>query len=123
MSEAEPDLDQMARQVHNLFKFRNFYDHVGFNPDQCLAITKGIIHLTNSSKGYDLGKKLPRGRRKFEDDAVVFHDEEKQILSGYNSRHLYVKVFVSGCQQNFNTLRHNSLIIEINTKSGQFDIF
>lgn len=26
--------------------FKNFYDHIDFDPDECLSITKTIINLT-----------------------------------------------------------------------------
>lgn len=36
----EPDLDMMAQRVHNLFKFKNFYDQMKFSLKLCLAIIK-----------------------------------------------------------------------------------
>lgn len=32
IQEAEPILDQMAQKVQNMFKFRKFYDQMGFDP-------------------------------------------------------------------------------------------
>lgn len=32
--EGELDHDSKARQVPNLFKFKNSYDHIDFNPEQ-----------------------------------------------------------------------------------------
>lgn len=60
-----------------------------FTTDCHLAITKANIELTDSSRGSYPTKKMPRGRTKFEDDAVVFH-EDKQIPQAYHERPLYV---------------------------------
>lgn len=62
--EPEPDLDQMARQIQNWLKFRNFYNQMDFNLDQCLAITKAMVGLNNLSGGFDLAKKLLPRRQK-----------------------------------------------------------
>lgn len=45
--EGELDLNHMSQYVQNLFKFRNFYNHIDFSTEQCLVITKPIIELTN----------------------------------------------------------------------------
>lgn len=57
--EGELDLDRIAQQVQNLFKFRNFYDHMNFNAQQRLAITKAIIELIDSFGGSDLTQRRP----------------------------------------------------------------
>lgn len=36
-----------ARRLQNFFKFKDFYDQMGFNPEQSLAITKSISELTD----------------------------------------------------------------------------
>lgn len=51
--EGEPNLDCMDQQVHNLLKFKNFYDQM-VCVDQRLAITKPIIKLTDTSDGSEL---------------------------------------------------------------------
>lgn len=32
--QAKPDLDRMAQQLQDLFKFRNLYDHMDFTTDK-----------------------------------------------------------------------------------------
>lgn len=32
--ESEPDINQMAGRVPHLHKFKHFYDHMDFNPEQ-----------------------------------------------------------------------------------------
>lgn len=44
--ELEPDLDKMAQPIRALFKFKDFYNQMDFNPKQRLAITK-IRHRAN----------------------------------------------------------------------------
>lgn len=46
MQKVELNLEQMARQVLNLFKFKISYDQRDFDPDQRLTIDKAIIQLT-----------------------------------------------------------------------------
>lgn len=48
--EAELDLDWMAQQIQNLFKYKGSYDKMDFDPDQCLRITKAIVKLTYMSR-------------------------------------------------------------------------
>lgn len=55
----EPDLDQMAQGVQNLFKFKNFYDQMDFSSKQRLAITENV-------------EKRTRRNNRFEGNAVVF---------------------------------------------------
>lgn len=43
----------MDQWVQNLLKFKNFYDQMDFSLEH-LAITKGIIKLTNPSEGSNL---------------------------------------------------------------------
>lgn len=73
MPDAKLDLDQRGQQVYNLFKFRNFCDQMDITTDQGFAITNEIIELHQLSGGSDVAKKLPCGRTKVEDDAVVFY--------------------------------------------------
>lgn len=47
--EAEQDLDRMAQQAQNLFKFIDVYNQMGFYTNQCLTITKAIIELSDYS--------------------------------------------------------------------------
>lgn len=92
--EAELYLDRMAQQVHtNLFKFKNFHDQMNFTSYQCLAITNATIDLIDLSRGFDVAKKLPR-QKKIEDDAIVFYEEDKQILYCCHNRSLYSTAFV-----------------------------
>lgn len=60
------------------------FDEMDFDPDQCLASTKAIIKLTNSSEGSVLVK-ASTWNEKLEDDAVIFCNEDKQISDGYSS--------------------------------------
>lgn len=62
MPEVELELDRMAQQVQNLFKFRNFYNQMHLDPDQGLA-SKVIIELTDLSGGFDLIKRRCTERR------------------------------------------------------------
>lgn len=45
--EGESDLDSMAQQVHNLFKFKNFLIKMNFDAEQRLIIMKTIFALTD----------------------------------------------------------------------------
>lgn len=45
--EGDPNVDKMAQQVQNLFKFSDFYDQMNFNPEQRSAMTKAIIKLSD----------------------------------------------------------------------------
>lgn len=64
-----------------------------FDHDQCLAITKEIIELTDSFGHFDLVKKLPSRTMKFEDEAVIFYKEDKLSSSRYHNRHLYITAY------------------------------
>lgn len=77
-----------------MFKFRNFYDHIDFTPDQCLAITKAIIELIDSSGSPNLVQKTLHGRKKFKEDVKVFYEEDEQILPCYHNRPLYAIAFI-----------------------------
>lgn len=46
----EPNLDSMADQVQNLFKFKHLYEQMDFSQEQRLAVTESIIELTDPSK-------------------------------------------------------------------------
>lgn len=63
VSEAEPDLDRVAQQDQNFFKFRNFYEQMDFTTGQRLAITKAIIKLIGLLGGSDLIQEMPRKER------------------------------------------------------------
>lgn len=52
--EGEPVLDQMAQQVQNMFRFKNFYDQTDLDAWQCLVIMKALIKLENLSRGLGL---------------------------------------------------------------------
>lgn len=68
-------------------------DSMGFILEH-LAITKAILELNPSGGLFRPCKKLPCRRKKFKDDAEVFHEEDKHILSAYYNRPLYVIAFV-----------------------------
>lgn len=50
MPNGEPDLDRVAQQVHNLFMFKNFNDHMNFDTGQRMAVKKAISKLIDSSR-------------------------------------------------------------------------
>lgn len=52
-----------------------------FNPDQCPAITKAIIQLTDSLAGFNCVKRWLNKLMKFEEDIVIFYKEDKKIQS------------------------------------------
>lgn len=41
--EGEPDHDLMAQQIHNLFKFRNFYNQMDFSGDNVQRLQKPLL--------------------------------------------------------------------------------
>lgn len=57
--EGEPNPDRMAKHVHNLFKFMNFYNQMDFNAEQRLAITMGIVELIDPSRDSGLVEQKP----------------------------------------------------------------
>lgn len=83
--EVEPDLDQRMQKVQGLFKFKSFYDQMDFNSEQILAIRKAIIELTDYSKSLNLDEKKPRRNSRFEDNALVFYENNsKDVPTQYN---------------------------------------
>lgn len=57
--EYELAIDVMAQRIQCSFKFKNFYDQMGFSPEQCLAITKAIIELTGQLGSSNLAERSP----------------------------------------------------------------
>lgn len=66
--EGEPNLDQMAQQVQNIFKLKNLYDQMVFSPKQKPVITKAVIELTHSSGSSNL---LRTGRREAKGSKII----------------------------------------------------
>lgn len=71
----ESNLDRRAQLVQRLFKFKNFYDHMNFS-EQRLAIIKVIMELTGPSRSSIHAENRPRRNNRFEDNAIVFYDNE-----------------------------------------------
>lgn len=90
----EANLAQMDRQ-ENLYKLKNFYDHMDSNQDQHLTITKTSIELIGLSgcSVSTLTKRLLHRKTRYKDDAMVYYREDNQIHSKYH-RFRYVTTLV-----------------------------
>lgn len=87
----------MAQQVHNLFKFRNSYVQLDLDLDQRLVITTAINELTVSGSSNPIKAALNR-RTNYEDDAIIFYKEDKQVPSEYHNRPLCFTSFAHDVQ-------------------------
>lgn len=70
-TEAKPNLDKMVERVQHLFKFKHFFDQMGFSSEQRLAITKSIIELTYSSESSEMVQRRSRSNHRFNDDGRI----------------------------------------------------
>lgn len=92
--EGDLDLDQMTQRLQNLFKFKNFYDQVDFNREQMLTIMKAIIELTNMLGSSNLVESRTRRNNKFDDNAVVFNENDQGEVPSQHNRPLQATVKV-----------------------------
>lgn len=88
--EDEPDLDQRALKVQELFKFKSFYDQMDFISKQRLAITKAIVELTDSMESANLFERRLGKNNRFEDNALVFNENNRRVIPTQHNRPLYI---------------------------------
>lgn len=88
--EEESDLDQRALKVQELFKFNSFYNQMDFSPRQRLAITKAIMDLTGSTERVNFVEKRAGKNNRFEDNALVFYENNRRDVPTQHNRPLYI---------------------------------
>lgn len=88
--EDEQDRDRRALKVQKLFKFKSFYDQMDFNSKQRLAITKAIMELTNFTEDVNLIEKRTKKNNRFEDNALVFYENNRRDVPIQHNRPLYI---------------------------------
>lgn len=76
--EGKPNLDSIAQRVKSLFKFKSFYDHMYFNPEQ--NINNAIIKLTDPSRRSGLVESKLRRNSRFADDIVEFYNNDRGVI-------------------------------------------
>lgn len=88
--EVEPDLDQRALKVQELFKFKSFYDQMDFSSKQRLAITKTIMELTESTESANLVEGRLEKNNRFEDNALIFYRNNRNDIPTQRNGSLYI---------------------------------
>lgn len=61
-----------------------------FDSKQRLAITKAILELTDSAEGVNLVEKRTRKNNRFEDNTLVFYENNRRDVPTQHNRPLYV---------------------------------
>lgn len=83
--EGEPDLEKMGQRVQNFLNSKiSCLD--GFQPEQRLAIIKAIIEFTCPSESSGLIENRPRRTNRFEDDVVVFYENDWSDIASHHNR-------------------------------------
>lgn len=78
----------------DLLKFKNFYDQIDFSPGKRLVITKAIIELTEPSGSSNVVESKRRRNNRFNDNAVVFHENDRHNITSQHNCPLYMIVKV-----------------------------
>lgn len=60
-----------------------------FNPEQKLAIAKATIELTNPSGSSNLVNSRSMTNRRFEDNVMVFYENDQHDVPSHHNRPLY----------------------------------
>lgn len=69
-----------------------------FNPEQRLDITNSIIELNDPSESCEMVERRSRRNHRFNEDAIVFYDNDRLDLLSSHNWPLYVIASVDGVE-------------------------